>query len=318
MNRELRIAYVGNYTATHTTENHVALSLEDLGHEVTRIQEHPRNEPGLMDTVKGHDLFLFTRTWDNLVTLDHLKQMKDLDIPTASLHLDLYIGLQRESGLDGDPFWRTDYVFSPDGGSDEAFKRKGINHHYLKPGVYKKECYVAAPNNTIGNDVIFVGGGAPTGEGPQYGHKEWPYRGKLLKWLRDTYGESYSKYGHPDPTIRNAPLNQLYANSKVVVGDSLCLNFNHPYYWSDRVYETLGRGGFLIHPFIEGMDEEFTDRENIVFYEYNNFHQLKSLIDYYLEHDEERLRIQRAGHEYVKNNCTYNDRLTEMLGVVCG
>ena len=38
--------------------------------------------------------------------------------------------------------------------------------------------------------------------------------------------------------VRGEKLNQLYADSKIVIGDSLSLNFDYPGYWSDRIYET--------------------------------------------------------------------------------
>lgn len=322
--KNLTVAMVGNFSQRHCSEVHWALTLEDLGSSVTRIQENQIKPGTLPQMVKGHDLFMWVRTWEGFVTHEDLKQIRALGIPSISYHLDLFVGLDRGRGLDTDPRWRCDYVFTPDGDPDSAkvFKEKGVNHFYIKPGVYKPECRIAEPPtvNSMrlykGHDVVFVGGGSPTGEGPQYGHKEWPYRGRLLKFLRDTYGERYSKYGHPDPTIRNEALNELYAYSKVVVGDSTCLGFRHTRYWSDRVYETMGRGGFIIHPFIEGMQEEFTDGETIVFYQYGNFGELKGKIDYYLAHEDERIRIRNAGHEFVKENCTYSERLTEMLEVV--
>lgn len=324
----MKIAYVGNFKQRHCTEVHLAATLGDLGHEVTELQEPDGYDKDfddtLMDRVEGHDLFLFTRTWGKSVTLNHLREMRELNIPSVSYHLDLYVGLNRGNDLENDPFWRTDYVFTPDGDPEslKVFESKGINHFYMKPGVYKNECYIAEsllthPNrDNKGNDVVFVGGGAPTGEPEQYGHSEWPYRGELLKFLRDTYGDRYSKYGYPQDTVRNEELNLLYARSKIVVGDSLCLNFDHPYYWSDRAYETIGRGGFLIHPYIKGMEEEFTDGETIVFYEYNKWDELKEKIDYYLKHDKEREKIRLAGHEFVKQHATYNNRLQQMLDVV--
>jgi spore maturation protein CgeB len=105
----------------------------------------------------------------------------------------------------------------------------------------------------------------------------------------------------------------LYASTKIVVGDTLCPNFSYPDYWSDRVYETLGRGGFIIHPYISGMEKEFTDKEHLVFYEYKNFKQLKELIDYYLEHDEEREKIRVSGHNLVKEKYTYKNRWEQIL-----
>lgn len=322
----MKIAYCGNFSQRHCTEVHLASTLENLGHEVNRIQEPSGFDKdfidSLVDRVAGHDLFLFTRTWGKCVNVDHLREMKDIGIPTASYHLDLYVGLSRQAGLEDDAFWATDFVFTPDGdpASQEFFENRGINHHYMRPGVFEPECYIAQPSqefiNDKCNDIIFVGGGAPAGEPEQYGHNEWPYRGELLKYLRDKYGSRYTKYGYPQETVRNELLNNIYSGSKVVVGDSLCLNFNHPYYWSDRAYETIGRGGFLIHPYIKGMDEEFIDGETIVFYEYNNWDQLREKIDYYLEHDEEREKIRLAGHDFVKNNATYNNRLEKMLNII--
>lgn len=309
----MKLAYVGNFSQPHCTEVHLAATLEDMGHKVTRLQENTTDAGQLVDLCRGHDLFLFTRTWGNLVTLDHLKQIEALGIPTVSYHLDLYVGLKREDGLDNDPFWRTQYVFTPDGDphSAEVFKRKGINHFYMKPGVYKPECEYGTYRPELAHDVVFVGGGL------EYMHPEWPYRRKLVHWLMNTYGSRFGKYGHPQRVMRNQDLNDLYASAKVAVGDSVCVpDFKHTYYWSDRVYETIGRGGFIIHPFIDGMQEEFKDRETIVFYEYGNFAQLKELIDYYLTHDDERERIRKAGHEYVKENCTYHNRLRQMLVTV--
>lgn len=331
----MRIAYIGNFTQEHCTEVHLAATLEDLGHEVIRLQEDDPNTREQLDNLiwtfpeRGIKLLLFTRTWGETLTLEHLAKFKEAGIPTASYHLDLYVGLAREGLHKGvplehilqtDPFWRTDYVFTPDGdaGTQEVMRANGVNHIYMKPGVFKKECYKLPPLVDPLKEVLFVGGGAPTGQPNQYGHPEWPYRGQLLQWLEMNYprGERYFKYGYPDRTIRNKELNQLYADFKVSIGDSICLNFDHTHYWSDRVYETLGRGGFIIHPYIKGLDEEFTDKENIVFYEYNNWKQLRELIDYYLTHEDERVKIRDAGHEFVKNNATYNNRLEQMLDIV--
>lgn len=316
----MKILYVGNYKQRHCTEVHLAATLEDLGHQVKRIQEDEVSQQELAKLLSNEqfDLFLYTRTWGKTVTMEHLAQLRERKIPSASYHLDLYIGLKREEGLDSDPFWRTDYVFTPDGdpASAEVFKAKGINHHYMKPGVYKPECYLGTPQEQFKHDVIFVGTGGTPEHPRQYGHPEWKYRGELIQWLKDTYGDRFGKYGDPDPTIRNKQLNDLYASAKVVVGDSLCLNFKKPHYWSDRAYETLGRGGFLIHPFIQGMDEEFTHGKHLAFYSYGNFMQLKQLIDHFIMDDEHREFIRKAGHEFVKNNATYHDRLKQMLKIV--
>lgn len=335
----MRIAYIGNYTQRHCTEVHLAKTLEKLGHEVVRLQENELSPDWVRNLPVGVDMVLYTRTWGTFVKLEDLAALKDMDIPTVSYHLDLYVGLSRkylhedktlDEILQTDPFWLTDFVFTPDGdpASQEVFERNGVKHFYMRPGVYEDECYMVKPSKikTLGTngdpvefdqyDVLFVGGGDTPGSPHAYGHPEWNYRNELIQWLRDTYGDRFTKFGHPQETIRNEELNQLYADSKVVVGDSVCIDFKHTYYWSDRVCETLGRGGFLIHPYIKGMDEEFIDEKHLVYYEFGDWNGLKAKIDYYVEHDEEREAIRKAGHEFVKANATYTQRLSQMLDTV--
>lgn len=302
----MKIAYIGNFTQSHCTEVHLAATLEDLGHQIIRIQE---NEIG--QTLSSEcDLLLWTRTWPGFVKTDFLEGFKMMGVPTVSYHLDLYVGIQREAGLDTDPFWKTDFVFTPDGDPESAkiFKSKGINHFYLPPGVWKPECVKGTSRDEFKHDVIFVGGGHT------YHPEDWPYRAKLIEWLRATYGPRFQRYGHPR-TIRNMELNDLYASAKVVVGDSLCMGFNHERYWSDRLPETLGRGGFLIFPYIKGLETQYTDDE-LVTYTYDNFANLKELIDYYVEHDEEREEIRDLGMLRTEKDHTYHNRLTKMLEIV--
>ena len=94
--------------------------------------------------------------------------------------------------------------------------------------------------------------------------------------------------GRGQPSIRNHDLNRLYASVKVCVGDSLCPGFNHPRYWSDRLPETIGRGGFIIHPRIEGIEEEYGGRVEL--FGFNDWDTLKLKIDYYLASEDERIR----------------------------
>lgn len=327
----MKIFYVGNFNQSHCTEVHLANTLESLGHEVIRVQENSHTPDTLTNFINNNqfDLFLFTRTWGETVTLEHLALLRERKIPSVSYHLDLYIGLARKYSHHGktleevfktDAFWNTDFVFTPDGDpvSQTIFEANGIKHQYMKAGVYKPECIKAKRDllDDYKHEVLFVGGGDKIGSPNIYVHSEWEYRNELVTWLYDTYGSRFTKFGHPQNTIRNEELNQLYTDTKVVVGDSVCIGFNHTDYWSDRVYETIGRGGFLIHPYIKGLEEEFTDGETIVFYEYGNFNQLKEKIDYYLTNDEAREKIRKAGFELVKNKCTYTERLSRMIDIV--
>jgi hypothetical protein len=150
------------------------------------------------------------------------------------------------------------------------------------------------------NDVIFVGSRGY--------HPEWQWRPQLIDWLHATYGNRFRHFGGDgERIVRGHELNQLYANTKVVVGDSLVLNFDYPDYWSDRVYETIGRGGFLLMPEIKGLDTEFT-KEELATFKFGDFDDLKSKIDFYLENDMYRNVMRQRGFNQVKHNYTYTHR----------
>jgi hypothetical protein len=224
------------------------------------------------------------------------------------------MGLRRWKTYEQDPYMRmVDHFFTVDRlMADWLNQNTAATGHYLPAAVFGPECYLADPVSPYGNDVIFVGSRGY--------HPEWPYRPKLIDWLRDTYGERFTHVGGDGDTgtIRGSDLNKLYASSKVAVGDTLCLNFDYPDYWSDRVYETLGRGGFLIHPRVPGMDRHFKDYRHLAFYQYGNFGQLKDEIDFWLEHDADREHVRREGHELVKAEHTYAHRWETILETVCG
>lgn len=309
------ITFVGNFYVSYTSETHHANTLESLGHTVHRLQEGKATAEQIYTYGEKSDLVIFIHThgWPTPGRTELWKVfawLKDKGVPTMTYHLDLWFGINRQKDLDNDPFYKhIGHFFTVDKQMADWFNENTeVKGHYLQAGVYEPECYFyKVPIKTeYENDVAFVGSRGY--------HPEWQYRPQLVDWLQNTYGSRFAHYGNDGKgVVRGEELNKVYWNTKVVVGDSLCLNFDYPYYWSDRVYETLGRGGFIIHPYIKGMEEHFTDKEHLVFYEFGNFTQLKELIDYYLTHDEEREKIRVAGHEHVKKNHTYTNRWQTIL-----
>ena len=108
-------------------------------------------------------------------------------------------------------------------------------------------------------------------------------------------------------------LNRIYAKSKIAIGDSLNINFSYPYYTSDRLFESTGRGGFTIYPDIKGLDVYFYDKKEIVFYKHGDLIDLTNKINYYLDHPEEREAIRMMGHLRTKQEHTYINRWSSIL-----
>lgn len=323
-----RITFVGNFDVDYSTESHHAKTFEKLGIKVIRLQENRVDFQTILNEALESNLLYWTHTHNFRVQGDIgiLKSLKEQNIPIVGYHLDLWLGIQRERDLDNDSYWSyLDYFFCTDKLMVEYLNNQPNKPKafYLPAGVFEDETYLAEPNREkYPHDIIFVGSRGY--------HPEWPYREKLISWLHETYGDRFAQYGGGGlGTIRGHELNALYASAKVVVGDTLCKGFDYPYYFSDRIFETTGRGGFLIFPYIKGIEDHFettTYNESIeiwssfpielVTYKFNNFGDLKEYIDYFLEHNSEREAIRKAGHERTKRDHTYTQRLSKMLETI--
>jgi hypothetical protein len=240
---------------------------------------------------------------------DVFDECKKRNIPSVGYHLDLFKGIKREIDLQNDPYWNIEYFFTVDRLFVDDLKKKGIKAYYLPAGVLEDECNLHSFDNDYKHDIIFTGSRGY--------HSEYPYRSRLIDWLMDAYKERFKHYGGDGiKVVRGGGLNKLYAETKIIIGDTLCKDFTYPYYLSDRFFEVPGRGGFMIFPYIFGADKFLEDRKEVVYYRYNDFEDLKNKIDYYIEHNREREAIRIAGHERVKNNHTYTQRLKHLLDVI--
>lgn len=310
-----RITFLGNFEVPYSSENHHAASLESLGHTVIKLQERKVKAKVIYSEALDSDLFIWVHThgWQtpgSIDMIDVLHELKKHGIPTMTYHLDLWFGINRQKDLENDGFYRSiGHFFTVDKLMADWFnKNTKVKGHFMPPGVYDKECYIHPDKNKkyYDHDVIFVGS-------KRY-HQEYPFRPQLIDFLRETYKNRFCHVGGDGDTgtVRGDDLNRIYARSKIAIGDTLNINFNYPYYTSDRLFESTGRGGFTIYPKIVGLDQYFKDDE-VIWYEHGNLNDLKKKIDYYLEHDDEREQIRLRGHERTKREHTYVHRWEQIL-----
>lgn len=83
-----------------------------------------------------------------------------------------------------------------------------------------------------------------------------------------------------------------------------------------RIFDILGAGGFVLTNFQPDLLHFFVPDEDFVYYESRE--DLIVKIDYYLKHEEERLKIAKNGHDKVAEAHTYDHRLREILDIVLG
>lgn len=289
----MRISYIGKFGRIYD-EEYIARSFESLGHEVQRLSENYLTHQfmGLIDEFKP-DVVLFAKLFIS-EPAKLLAWLKEKDIKTASWNFDLYWDYPREERIYTTYGFKADKVFTTDGGHEERWKKIGIDHQCVRQGIYKEECYLESLQHPDG--IVFIG--SPNGL--------FPERQEMMGELNRTY-HNFTWYGiNSTHEIRSTELNKLYAKTKIVVGDSVY----SPYYWSNRVVETLGRGGFLIHQEVPGLKEEYP---YLVTYERGNLEDLKEKINYYMVHEGERQMLIRQNFEWVKEHYTMDKKCAELI-----
>jgi hypothetical protein len=307
----MRIGFIGNFIPPHSTECDREWSFKKLGHEVVRFQENLTTAQQLLDAMPSLDMLVYSHTHDPAYVIhDLIEVFQDYrlaGVPTVSAHLDRWLWLRRVEDVGREATWFTEHIFMADASPEaaELYDKLGLNWHYLRPAVVERDCYMAAPDHDrFPHEIIFTGSRGY--------HPEYPFRPKLVDWLHDTYGDRFGHYGNDGiQVLRGHDLNVALASAKIVVGDS-CFG-GRPNYVSDRYYETRGRGGFLLHPLVKGVD-----RKGVAHYAPGDLDSLKGKIDYFLADSDYREAERRYGFKWVKNNETYTHRAQQILDVVFG
>lgn len=285
--------------------------MESLGHQVIRIQEDADSWVKTINLAGGADVFFWTQTYGMAATwskTEAASSVKALNttLPTVSFHLDIWRGLNREHQIAEEPFFHLNHVWTADGDDPEDWARRGVNHHWLRPAVYGAECYPGTPQDRFRSDVAFVGswrGGY---------HKEWwPQREALLNFLRRQFRNRFTCWPQ-GPAVRGRELNDLYASTKVVVGDH-CFADRKDRYCSDRLFETVGRGGFLVYPATPALSEDMVDFRHLRYFSHGDFGMLRTIILEALRDEPWRRDIVKQGQAHVRAHHTYADRVQEIL-----
>lgn len=316
----MHIAYCGNFEPEHSTENEVRQALENNGHVVVRRQEGAPNAlDALIDNVGSFDLILWTRTASKAAISGEARYWKLLatarkaGVPVVGYHLDRWWGLKRQAEIELDPFFRVDLLCTADGGHDDEWESVGVNHAWFPPAISERHCRLGTPRDEFTSDIAFVGSWQPG-----Y-HEEDVYRPELIRWLRKNYDRQVKFWPEPGQhAIRGDDLTDLYASVSVVVGTS-CLapkvdGSPMTHYCSDRIPETLGRGGMLIHPSVLGIDSMYRFH---ALYQRDTLEQLGAGIDTLLNQsgpvvDQYRL----DASTFIKAEHTYEVRMRQLVDLL--
>lgn len=326
---DLDVAVLGNVSTDvpYSTENEYLDAYERAGHRALGFQEGSHIVMRkLIDGIRrgDFDFVHWTRTKSladnvgNELQWEMLRTAGRCGVPVIGVHLDIWISLPREEQIVTDPYFRgVDLLMTADGGHQNEWADFNVNHQWLLPAISERWLGLGTPRDEYRSKIAFVGNWRG-----QY-HPEAEHRHQLVKWLGNIYGDDvqfWPKRGRH--AIRGRELNDLYASVDVVVGDSYLSPGGR--YSSDRIPETAGRGGYLLHPYVEGVNLEEADPFYYLTdpWEAGDWEMLRRKIDERLA-DAEPLpdseyeqSIRAVGVNEVSTRHTYTHRVAEIVDAV--
>lgn len=298
------ICFIGKFDEIYDEEGK-SRALEKVGFRVIRFEEQRFNraisesESLLFNSSPDYVFFPKLRIPNKQIFLD---KCKALEIKTVCWVPDLYFGIEREDALIKDPIFKSDFVFTPDGGNSKSFQSLGINHTCVRQGLSEDYLFNGDVEKDI--DIMFVGTLQPM---------HLPFRENLISRLAKTYGNRFHWYGRRgDRELRNDELEEKYSRAKIVVGD--CVNSSQ--YWSNRVYEVTGRSCLLVHPRVDGLEDHFEDGKEIVLFDREDLDSLIEKIDFLLGEVETRRKVSKQGFEKTRSHNLLYHRALEIKELI--
>jgi spore maturation protein CgeB len=199
-----------------------------------------------------------------------------------------------------------------------TIKKMGLNSLYMAMG-YENRVYCSEKRviPCCVSDIVFVGN--------HYGVSRFPlskFRLEVVKFLSKKYKNSFYVYGnkkwrsyisesnykgHVSPCEES----YIYKNAKIVI----CMNhFNREEYTSGRLYRAISAGAFCLVHYYKGIEKEFEIGKNIVVW--HDVGELRVLIDYYIDNEQERKDISNSGKNMVTSEYNWNKRIKNLLSQI--
>lgn len=293
----MRVAYLAKHDSGGSDdEGAIVHAFEALGHKVDRLREARAKVASRMPSECDFLLFHHLRDLHYLEPVKLPKVFWCFDLiqypdPTLAARNATRLKWVREATAIADLGFLTD-------GDHVAHDRTG-KLHWLPQGADERVVGVGkADDGKPLNYLLFTGIGERGGKG----------RGSFVEQMRHTYG---SGFVHVERGVYRRDLADLIAQSKIVLAPD---EPTTSAYWSNRIYNALGFGAFLLHPYCERLAEQYQDGEDLRFYRSRT--ELLGLIEFYRDRQSLRLKVASNGLEATQQRHLYRHRVEQLCAVV--
>lgn len=308
----MKILTIGNFNygwdGSICDEEHIAQALQELGHEVTRVQRESHREimhKEASGTLEPYDFILIAQ-WDgydaDLLEIYKRGQflLNDRKCPLV------YWAFDHQA--DGQA-WHERLISVADLYlSKRIADSKYDNWQWLcqdfAPGFLDK--YPDAVEQDI--DILFTGSWLPwaTERNNLLLELDYRYNLSIYSFNMNDWPQTFKNVHH---AAMDDQLPKLVARSKINISIDHTLETG---YWSDRNAQIMACGGLVLFRYIACSTQVFGDH---VDYFYDQDSCFKK-IDYYLENPEHREHRANRGYRYAQDNLMAIDRVKDLLTIV--
>ncbi len=102
----------------------------------------------------------------------------------------------------------------------------------------------------------------------------------------------------------------LYRNCKIAIGDN---QYGDKGFVSNRLFEALANGAFLLHQRIPGLEELTGLVDGVHYVSWADYEDLRAKVRSYLKNDTQRQRIAAAGEAFVRERHSFDARVSELF-----
>jgi hypothetical protein len=296
-----KIIYLGKKDRQHKEiEDGVMDSFKLMGYKVELFDDQNYNPEEVINACKGAKLFLFHKGGfstkgdsDMYNSIDKLTYtLNKIECPRVLWFVDK-VYMEREILIDRIIDF-VDYSFF----TDETFLRrhKIPNGFSLKQGCQIKR-FKGKKNPAFECDVAFIG--------DIYGERQM-----FVKALGQLLGDKFRTYS----SVYDKDFADLCKSARVIISPNYPMD---DFYWSNRIYDVLGNGGFLFHPDLEGLKGTGI-LEGQHFIGYSNWLDIEDKLEYLLSPKANKLikSVTKQGQKEVITNHTYLTRCRKIIEIV--
>lgn len=193
---------------------------------------------------------------------------------------------------------------------EDVYKMRelGFKSEFLEIG-YDPTIYKPEGESVNVSEIVFFGN--------NYGANHFPmskFRIKMVEFLQKEYGNRFGVYGSGWQNGNGNINHSQYEEAKHYRGAKIAINCSHfdcDTYNSDRLLRILGTGVMCLSYNHVNMRNTFIPSGDLEYF--SNFSELKEWIDYYLEHEDQRLDIAEQGNTFVKDNFTFKHQVENII-----